>query len=91
MRENPTHLGDGVYAHYNKVGDGGVTLMANSHITPTDTIHLEPQVHKKLQDWLHTMIWDKSKCQYCKVPVKNERGICPECLEAAYPSDDEED
>lgn len=37
----PDYLGDGVYADF----DGyGITLKANDHENPTDTIYLEPEV-----------------------------------------------
>jgi hypothetical protein len=35
------YLGDGVYARYE---NGGITLLANDHRDPTDTIFLEPMV-----------------------------------------------
>ncbi len=39
------HLGDGVYV---KAEHGQIVLMANNHISPTDTIYLEPHVYEAL-------------------------------------------
>ena len=40
------YLGDGLYAKY----DGfHIVLMANSHISPTDTVYLDPYVFSALQ------------------------------------------
>jgi hypothetical protein len=38
---NPIHLGDGVYAC---IENGMIKLMANDHLSPTDTIYIEPAV-----------------------------------------------
>ena len=51
-----THLGDGAYVKF----DGyGYELMANSHLTPTDRIYLEPLVVKNLQDFVK--FWEDEK------------------------------
>ena len=43
--ENPTYLGDGLYAEY----DGfGIWLKANHHLHPTDKVYLEPSVYESL-------------------------------------------
>lgn len=39
------YLGDGVYAVY---GGYGIELRANHHLTPTDTVFLEPEVFEAL-------------------------------------------
>lgn len=42
------YLGDGLYAHF----DGyGIELRANSHITPTDKVYIEPSVMVQLQSF----------------------------------------
>lgn len=42
------HLGDGCYVAW----DGyHIVLMANSHINPTDTVGLDPDVWKRLKEW----------------------------------------
>jgi hypothetical protein len=45
MREHEDYIGDGVYVAYEH---GAIWLMANSHVTPTDTICLEPEVLQAL-------------------------------------------
>ena len=51
MKENiknkpKVYLGDGVYATLDE--HGGIWLLANDHLNPTDKIYLEPQVMKAL-------------------------------------------
>ncbi len=40
------HLGDGVYAAYDRCG--GIELRANDHLQPTDVVYLEPAVIEAL-------------------------------------------
>jgi hypothetical protein len=43
------HLGDGVYASFE---DNGITLMANDHLNPTDTIYLDSSVLSALNRFI---------------------------------------
>lgn len=43
------YLGDGLYA---KIEHGQLVLLANSHVTPSDTVYLEPEVLNALLDYL---------------------------------------
>lgn len=53
MKPEPRHIGDGVYVEF----DGfGFVLKANSHITPTDTIYLEPAVMRALREYEQEVI-----------------------------------
>ena len=65
--ENPIYLGDGVYAEWNKNHDGGIRLMANDHINPTDNIYLEPSVIVKFGNWLSQI-----KSHTSKIRKENE-------------------
>ena len=48
------YLGDGVYARALKGNvDGGVWLLANDHLNPTDKIYLEPAVLEALVRFVH--------------------------------------
>lgn len=45
LYEKADYIGDGVYTEF----DGrGITLKANDHVSPTDTIYLEPEVFEAL-------------------------------------------
>lgn len=53
--ENPTYLGDGVYAQVH-LPTGIITLTTGHHdpIIANNVIDLEPEVLQKLRDWLVT-------------------------------------
>jgi len=44
------YIGDGVYVYKEY---GGVWLLANDHLQPTDSIYLEPSVYKALCDFMN--------------------------------------
>jgi hypothetical protein len=44
------YIGDGVYVYKEY---GGVWLLANDHLQPTDKIYLEPSVYKALCDFMN--------------------------------------
>ena len=52
------YLGDGVYVEF----DGyHVVLKANSRISPTDTIYLDPSVIDALMDYIDDLIKEKDE------------------------------
>ena len=66
------YLGDGLYAKY----DGfHIVLMANSHISPTDTVYLDPHVFASLQRFVDRIAVAENE-KLDKLPCGHSKSAC---------------
>lgn len=66
------YLGDGLYARYN---GHQIALMANSHISPTDTVYLDPDVFASLQRFVERIAAAENE-KLDKLPCGHSKSAC---------------